>query len=54
MQSDMAEGSGDSYPSDDDEDGDLASGSGDGKCPLTLALFCFALFLVDFPLKYTF
>ncbi|XP_035917202.1 division abnormally delayed protein [Anopheles stephensi] len=29
MQSDMAEGSGDSYPSDDDEDGDLASGSGD-------------------------
>ncbi|XP_053677103.1 division abnormally delayed protein [Anopheles nili] len=30
MQSDMAEGSGDSYASDDDEDSDLASGSGEG------------------------
>uniref|UniRef100_A0A182NJJ5 Uncharacterized protein n=1 Tax=Anopheles dirus TaxID=7168 RepID=A0A182NJJ5_9DIPT len=30
MQSDMAEGSGDSYASDDDEDSDIASGSGDG------------------------
>ncbi|XP_058054386.1 division abnormally delayed protein [Anopheles bellator] len=31
MQSDMAEGSGDSYPSDDEEDGFAASGSGDGR-----------------------
>lgn len=30
MQSDMAEGSGDSYASDDEEDGYMASGSGDG------------------------
>ncbi|XP_041773738.1 division abnormally delayed protein [Anopheles merus] len=36
MQSDMAEGSGDSYPSDDDEDGDLASGSGDDVNPRTI------------------
>uniref|UniRef100_A0A182MQ19 Uncharacterized protein n=1 Tax=Anopheles culicifacies TaxID=139723 RepID=A0A182MQ19_9DIPT len=36
MQSDMAEGSGDSYPSDDDEDGDLASGSGDDVSPRTI------------------
>ncbi|ETN58768.1 hypothetical protein AND_009642 [Anopheles darlingi] len=31
MQSDMADGSGDSYPSDDEEDGFAASGSGEGR-----------------------
>lgn len=34
MQSDMAEGSGDSYASDDEEDGYMASGSGDGGSPI--------------------